>query len=111
MPWVPGGQELHAALGTAARLGAGDLGMHRAGVVIAGAAVASSFMPHLGNAPAPAGDLGMHGAGVGDRPPRPGHGRRVDLGDQGQDLVRLGGQPAVQLLTFGGQLRSPAELP
>ena len=75
-----GGEQLHAALGTAPGFVAGDLGMHR--------------------------------AGVGDRPRAGRHGGRVvHLGDQGQDLVRRGGQPAVQLLGARPPAPAPAAAP
>jgi hypothetical protein len=79
------------------------------------ALVVSSFMPHLGAAPGcVAGDLGVDRADRGDWPCAGRHGGRVvHLGDQGQDLVRRSGQPGVQLLSLGLQLRrtpQPLEL-
>ena len=43
--------QLHLALRAVARLVAHDLGMHRTGVALGGAATASSFIPHFGQLP------------------------------------------------------------
>jgi hypothetical protein len=72
---------------------------------------ASSFMPQLGQRPGVSlVTSGCIGQAQVTGPPSRHRGRVVHLGDQGQDLVRRRGQPAVQLPPLGLRLRGPAQL-
>ena len=85
-----GGDELHAALRALAGVVIGDVRVHRADVGRGRGGLASSFIPHFGQRPGSSLDhLRMHRAGVADRSV-PGGFAHVHLGDEGQDLVRLG---------------------